>query len=210
MIRRALPMLGRHAPALLAGGLAIGLVFPDLARLLRPLLPEFVFCLAAASMLRIDVAQLTAHLRQPGRIALVIAWGLLASPMIAAGIVDHLPLPAGLAQAIVIWSASPALISSPALAVLLGLDGSLALIAVIAGSLLMPLTLPPIVLGLLGVRLDIGVGALMLRLLAFIGGALAVSAMLRRLAGSERLIRWSGAIDAANVVLLVLFAIAVM
>jgi bile acid:Na+ symporter, BASS family len=209
-VSRALAFFGRHAPALLAVGIFIGLVLPGLAALLRPLLASLVFCLAAATMIRIEWPQVAAHVRQPARIALVLAWGLVVSPVLAAAVVARLDLPPGLAHAIVIWSASPALISAPALAFLLGLDGSLALIVMVGGSLLMPLTLPPLALGLLGVSLEIGVAALMGRLVLFIGGAVLVAALARRLIGTAKIGRITDEINGFNVVLLVLFGIAIM
>lgn len=210
MIVSALAFLGRHGPGLLAGGIFVGLAWPALAAALHPWLPALVFCLAVAAMVRLEWRALAAHIRQPGRIALVLVWGLVASPVVTAAVVAPLGLPAGLAHAIVIWSASPALISSPALAYLLGLDAALALIVMVGGSLLMPLTLPPLVLGLLGVTLDIGVAALMLRLGLFIGGAIVAAAVARRLIGPVRVARLGDAINGGNVVLLMLFAVAIM
>lgn len=210
MIGRLLAFLGRHAPGLLATGIFVGLALPSLAALLRPLLGALVFCLAAATMIRIDWPQVAAHIRQPVRIVLVLGWGLVASPVLVAAIATRIGLPAGLTHAVVIWSASPALISAPALAFLLGLDGSLALIVMVGGSLLMPLTLPPLVLGLLGVSLKIGIAELMLRLVLFIGGALLLATTVRRLIGAVRIARLANEINGFNVLLLVIFAIAIM
>jgi BASS family bile acid:Na+ symporter len=210
LLLRFLAFLGRHGPALLVVGIVLGVALPRLAALLRPYLPALVFLLAAATMIRIDWPQVAAHFRQPLRIGLVLAWGLLASPVIMAAAVARIGLPAGLDHAVVVWSASPTLISAPALAFLLGLDGSLALIAMVLGSLLMPLTLPPIVLGLLGVRLAIGIPALMVRLVLFIGGAVLVAALARRVLGPRRIARLAGEINGFNVLLLMVFAIAIM
>src|SRR5437899_11479068 len=126
-----LAFLGRHAAGFMAAGIFAGLALPALAARLRPLLPTFVFLLAAATMVRIDWPETLAHIRRPGRIAVILIWGLVVSPIVTAGVVALLPLLAGLAQAIVIWSASPALISAPAIALLLGLGGSLALIVIV-------------------------------------------------------------------------------
>jgi BASS family bile acid:Na+ symporter len=161
-------------------------------------------------MIRIDGPEIIAHVGRPGRLALILAWGLVLSPIVTAALIGRLALPDGLAHAIVIWSASPALISSPAIAFLLGLDGSLALLVMVAGSFLMPLTLPPLVLGLLGVHLELGIAALMLRLVLFIGGAVALAAAARRLLGAARILRHRDELGGFNVVLLVLFAIAIM
>ncbi|HZS84784.1 MAG TPA: hypothetical protein VFA50_18050 [Stellaceae bacterium] len=209
MIGPLLGFLGRRGTSFLAAGILIGLALPRLAALLRPSLAPLVFLLATATMIRIDWPQVAAHVRQPVRVVLVLAWGLIVSPAAAALLTASLPLPPGLAHAIVIWSASPALISAPALAFLLGLDGSLALIAMVAGSFLMPFSLPPLVLGLLGVRLDIGIAALMGRLVLFIGGAVLLAALCRRLLRG-RLARVADEINGVNVLLLVLFAIGIM
>jgi BASS family bile acid:Na+ symporter len=207
---RLLAVLGRHAARFMAGGIFIGLALPGAAAWLRPLLPYFVFLLAAATMIRIDGPEIIAHVGRPLRLALVLLWGLVLSPIVTAGLVAGLGLPDGLGHAIVIWSASPALISSPAIAFLLGLDGSLALLVMVAGSFLMPLTLPPLVLGLLGVHLELGIAALMLRLVLFIGGAAALAALARRLLGATRIVRLRDELGGVNVVLLVLFAIGIM
>jgi len=209
-ILRFLALLGRHAAFFMAGGIFVGLALPGLAAWLRPLLPSFVFLLAAATMIRIDGPEILAHVGRPLRLGLILLWGLVLSPIVTAALVTGLPLPPGLAHAIVIWSASPALISSPAIAFLLGLDGSLALLVMVAGSFLMPLTLPPLVLGLLGVHLELGIAALMLRLTLFIGGAAALAAIARRLLGAARIVRRRDELGGGNVVLLVLFAIAIM
>jgi predicted Na+-dependent transporter len=210
LLLRGLAFLGRHAAFFMAGGLFVGLALPGLAAWLRPLLPYFVFLLAAATMIRIDGPEIIAHVGRPGRLALILAWGLVLSPIVTAALIGRLALPDGLAHAIVIWSASPALISSPAIAFLLGLDGSLALLVMVAGSFLMPLTLPPLVLGLLGVHLELGIAALMLRLVLFIGGAVALAALARRLLGAVRILRRRDELGGFNVVLLVLFAVAIM
>ena len=210
VLHRPLAFLGRHAAGFMAAGIFVGLALPGLSTRLRPLLPTFVFLLAVATMIRIDGPEVLAHIRRPGRLALVLVWGLVVSPIVTAWLVARLPLPAGLAQAIVIWSAAPALISAPAIAFVLGLDGSLALVVMVAGSFLMPVTLPPLVLGLLGVKLELGIAALMVRLVLFIGGAAALAAIARRLLGAARMVRRREELGGFNVVLLVLFAVAIM
>ena len=210
LLHRTLAYLGRHAAGFMAGGIFVGLALPGLAAWLRPALPTLVFLLAGATMIRIDWPEILAHVGRPGRLALILLWGLVVSPVITAALVTRLPLPAGLAQAVVIWSASPALISAPAIAFLLGLDGSLALVVMVVGSFLMPLTLPPLVLGLLGVHLELGIAALMIRLVLFIGGAVLLAAVARRLLGTARIRRRRDELGGFNVVLLILFAVAIM
>jgi bile acid:Na+ symporter, BASS family len=207
---RMLAFLGRHGTRLLAGGLFIGLLLPPLAALLRPTLPTLIFLLTAASLLGIEWTALVAHARRPGLVALILLWSLVATPIVAALAARLAGLPAPLTQGLVLWAASPPLISVAAIALLLGLDGALALLLMVVGVLLMPLTLPPLVLGLIGLRLDIGILPLMARLGLFVGAAVLAAAALRRIIGPERLRRAAVEINGANVLILLLLAIGIM
>jgi bile acid:Na+ symporter, BASS family len=167
---RPFAFLGRHGTWFLAGGLFIGLLVPALAALLRPLVSGLVFLLTAATFLSIDWQELGRHVRRPALLALILAWTLLVSPVVTALAARAVGLPEPLAQALVLWAASPPLISVAAIALLLGLDGALALLVMVAGSFLMPFTLPPLVLGLIGFKLGIGILPLMRNLVLFTGG----------------------------------------
>ncbi len=207
---RPLALLGRHGTWILAGGLFIGLLLPPLAALLRPALSLFIFLLTAASFLSIDWPALAAHARRPGLLALVLAWSLVAVPVATALACRAIGLPAALAQGLVLWAASPPLISVAAIALLLGLDGALALLLMVAGTFLMPFTLPPLVLGLIGLKLGIGILPLMRNLVLFTGGAALATALLRRLIGVDRLKRHALELSGLNVLMLLLFAIGIM
>jgi BASS family bile acid:Na+ symporter len=210
MILSALARLGRHGTWFLAGGLFIGLSLPILAALLRPFLPVLIFVLTATTFLSIDWAALAAHARRPGLLVLQLAWGLVVTPIIVALAARLFGLPPGLTQGLVLWAASPPLISVPAIALLLGLDGALALLAMVAGTLVMPFTLPPLVLGLIGIELGLSIPALTLRLVLFIGGAALLAALVRRLCGAEWLRRYTLELSGLNVLILLLFAIGIM
>ncbi len=210
MALRFLALLGRHGTWLLAGGLFIGLAFPSLAALLRPALRAFVFLLTAATFLSIDLGELWAHARRPGLLALMLAWTLLAVPVITAVVVRSLGTPVGLAQGLVLWAAAPPLTAAPAVALLLGLDGALALLLMVAGTFIIPFTLPPLVLGLIGLDLAIGIGELMASLSLFIGAAFLAAMAVRRLAGAAALRRHRVAVSGLSVLILILFAIAIM
>jgi len=207
---RALAFCGRHGTALLAGGFFIGLVVPSLAALLRPLLGTFVFLLTAATMLGVDWRALRAHLARPWRVGLIVAWAMLGAPALTALALHAVTLPAPLQKALVLWAASSPLISVPAIASLLGLDPALALLVWVIGTFLSPLTLPPVVLGLVGVRLEIGMLPLMANLALFVGGAALVAFVARWLIGRERVAEQRVAVSGLNVVLLLLFGVAVM
>jgi bile acid:Na+ symporter, BASS family len=80
----------------------------------------------------------------------------------------------------------------------------------VAGSFLMPFTLPPLVLGLIGFKLGIGILPLMRNLVLFTGGAALVAAALRYLVGAARLRRHVVELSGLSVLILILFAIAIM
>jgi bile acid:Na+ symporter, BASS family len=210
MMLRALALLGRHGTTFLAIGLFTGLVLPPLATLVRPALNTLIFLLTTTAFLGIDWQALAAHARRPLVLALVLAWLLLVTPVAVALAARALGLPLPLAQGLVLWAASPPLISLPALALLLGLDSALALILMVIGIFLMPFTLPPLVLGLIGLKLGIGILALMKKLVLFIGGAALVAMALRRLIGTARLRRHALELSGLNVLILLLFAVGIM
>lgn len=210
MISGFLAFFDRHGTRLLASGLFIGLILQPLAHAIWPLLPALVFLLTAATMLRIDWPLVIAHARHPLRIGLFVLWALGISPVLMAAIVGILGVPTGLAQSLVLWAASPPLMSLPAIALLLGLDAALALLVMVAATFLVPLALPPLLLGLMGLDLGIGIGPLMARLAAVVGGAGTAAGLLRWYLGRERLRRLGTEISGINVLLLVLFAVGVM
>ena len=177
---RFLAFCGRRGTVLLAAGFFVGLAVPPLAALLRPLLSTFVFLLTASTMLGVDWRALAAHLKKPVRLALVIAWTMLGAPVAVAAALHVLQLPPPLAAALVLWAASPPLISVPAIAALLGLDPALALLVWALGTFLTPLSLPPLVLGLIGLPLDISILHLTLNLALFVLSAAALAGVRAR------------------------------
>ncbi|MCR9071507.1 MAG: hypothetical protein NXI18_07305 [Alphaproteobacteria bacterium] len=210
----ALAWMGKHATALLAGGVFVGLALPDLATLARPLLVPTIVVMLVFSLLRLQPTAIAAAARSPGRVLPVVGFVLLLSPAIGQAGVMLLGveqwLGIGVAVAVVVWTASPPLVSVTALATILGLDGALALMAMTLGGLLMPLTLPPLVLGLIGLDLQIGVGELMMRLTGLLALAAILATTVRKIVGENRIHRHTEAIDGGFVLIMLIFAIAVM
>ncbi len=205
-----LAFCGRRGTVLLAAGFFVGIAVPPLAALLRPLLSTFVFLLTASTMIGLDWRALAAHLRKPVRLVLVIAWTMLGAPIAVAAFLHVLPAPPPLADALVLWAASPPLISVPAIAALLGLDPALALLVWALGTFLTPVSLPPLVLGLIGLPLDISILHLTLNLALFVLSAAALAGLARMLLGAPRITANADAVAGLNVVLLLLFCVAVM
>lgn len=207
---RLLAWMGRRATTLLAGGVFIGLVLPDLAALARPLLIPAVLGLLVAALLRLDAGAIAALARKPLQILPASAFILLVSPVLGYLGAEAIGLDGGARTALVVWSASPPLVSVTAIAFLVGLDGALTLGVMTLCGLLMPLTLPSIVLGLIGLELHISALDLSLRLAAFLAIAGGLAWTIRKAAGVGRLERHSAAIDGGVVVIMLIFAVSVM
>ena len=205
-----LKFLSRHAMAAMAAGVFIGLLAPPLAKLLAPLLAPSVWALLVISLLRTEGAAAMAHLRRPGRVAGLLVWCLAATPAITWGLVSLTGLPGGLAAAMVLAAGSSPLISTPALGILLGLDGAFILTLLIPATLLIPLTLPGIALALLGFEVDVSAGELMVRLAALVGTSMLAAWALRRGLGAQRVRAVGAELDGASVLILIVFAIAIM
>jgi BASS family bile acid:Na+ symporter len=143
----------------------------------------------------------------------LIAWLLGASPLLvwlATVPLVALSFPPSLQLALVMAAASSPIVSSVAIALILGLDATLAIVAVLIGTALVPLTLPVMAEALVGVTLDIQLGAFTARLALLVGAAFAAAWLLRRVVPSATLVRHTELLDGLTVVNLLLFGLAIM
>lgn len=209
-LNAGLGFLGKHATRVLFLGIFLGIAIPPLASLTRPLLTPAVVLLLAATLLRVDWTAMRHYARQPLLAALLTAWLLVGAPVLTWLILRHTGLPESLTTAIVLMAAAPPILSAAAIAVLLDLDGALALVAGLAATVLTPFTVPPLALALLGVALDIAVLDLMLRLGAIVAAAFVVALAVRRAAPAGWLEAHGRDIDGFVVIVMLLFALAIM
>jgi predicted Na+-dependent transporter len=196
--------------SLLAFAIVGGVLIPPAAHALRGTVPVAVVGLSTLVFLRVDIAATLAHLHRPMRVAGVLAVQMLACPMLAWAVVRLLPLDPGIADAVVLFATGSAIVSAPAYARLLGLDPEFALVGALVGTLLVPLTAPPLAWALTGVNLAIGTAGFAARLGMVVGLPLLLSLLLRRLAGEKRLEQAGAALDGLTVWLLIAFGFGVM
>ncbi len=209
-MRRFLEWSALRGAALLAGAIFAGLFLPPLAAVARGVITPIVFLLMVLVLLRVDLGQVVAYLRRPALVAALLAWLLVASPLIIWAVLQTLGITHPFAAGLVIVATGCAATSSPAFARLVGLDGEIAFVVAILSTLILPFTAPPLALGLLGIDLAISIPGLMLRLALLVGLPLVISIGLRRLMGREVLERWGRAVDGAVVLLVVLYGFGVM
>lgn len=210
LTRRLLEWSALRGAALLAASIFLGLFVPPLAALFRDLITPGVFCLMVLVLLRVDPVQVLAYLRRPLLVMALLAWLLVAVPLLAFAVTRALGLDGPLATGLVVVATGCAATSSPAFARLVGLDGEIALVVALLSTLLIPFTAPPLALGLMGIDLGISIQGLMLRLLLLVGLPLVISVVIRRLAGTARLAHWGRAVDGAVVLLVVAYGFGVM
>lgn len=209
-IGAALSRIARHGGIILAAGVFAGVALPAAAGVFRPALTPAVWALLALSAVRVEWTGAASEVRRPAKVLALVALLVVASPIVMALLTRVIPLPGGLADALVLMAASSPIMSSPALALLLGLDAALSMVVMLAATLAVPLTVPLAAAGLLGLHLGGGAAALSARLGLFVASALLSGIVLRRVAGTARLARAAGAVDGLVVVLLVVFAVAIM
>ena len=212
-VHAALAFLGRHATLFMAGGVLLGLVAPPLAALAKPLLVPTLLIPLTLALVRLDWSAIAAWRHRPKTAVLLIVWLLGVSPILVWAVTTALlqvGFPAPLRQALVMMAASSPIVSSVAIALIVGLDATLAIVAVLLCTALVPLTLPPMAAALVGVTLEIGIGTFMLRLALLVGAAFGAAWLIRRIVPPGRLAAQRELLDGLTVINLVLFGLAIM
>jgi len=218
MIRGDLPAaglawLGRQGTRAVAVSLFLGLAAPPLAAWCKPLVPAAIFGLLVLAFLRVDPRELRAHFTEPALVLAATVWMMLVVPaglgvtFVLAGVPDRLPQ---LYVGLMLQSMAPPIMSAPAFAALMGLESALSLAILIAGFAVTPLTASVFAHVFLGSASVLSPLALGLRLSLILAGSALSAELLRRIAGPARVERQRDTIDGLNVVLLFIFAAAVM
>ena len=201
---------GTHAIAVLV---LIAIVVPPVGRTLEPLVTPAVFLLLCISFMRVDVAGLRFHLRRPWIIAAATAWSMLATPLLCGitgltiGLDKYSP---ALFLGLMLQTIASPMMATPALAALVGLDTSLVLIVLVAGTLVVSFSAPLFAYAFLGATLSLAPLALGLKLFAILAGSLFVAMLIRWIAGSATIARHRRPIDGLNILLMLVFVSAVM
>ena len=191
-------------------GLVLGLAWPDLASALNPILAPSVVLLLLVSMLRVAPASILAALDRWRLLVFVWAWALLLCPFLALWIGAALGLPTDLDHALAVSAAAPPLLFGAMFAAVTGLNAGLALVGVVGGTLLGAVTIPLVAAG---AGLDLGsvsTGAFLLRSLVVVAGTAAVAWGIRAALGPARMEANKTRFEGIGVVLMIVFAVAVM
>jgi len=208
----ALSLAGRHGTLVAAASVFVGLAIPGLAAACKPYLGEAIVVMLTLAFLRVDPSELFRHFTRPGLAALATVWAMLLVPTVlgigflAFGLDQSMP---GLYFMLVLQMSAPGLMSSPALAALLGLDVALTLATLIVSTAITPLTASLFTHVFLGTALasPFGFG---LRLFLIIAGCALAAAIIRRVAGPTFIAAQRERIDGLSVIAMFMFAVAAM
>lgn len=173
---------GRHGPLLLCVGVMLGLMLPTLADVMRPIMGIAVFIFTLGAFLKVDREAFQLEARDRKRMLTVLSWTTFGVPVVTYLFVRWTSFSPDVDAGIILTMLAPPVGSAAAIAAMLGLSASLALIATVAATILSPFYLPPLAKLMAGAELDIDVIAMSLRLALIVGGAAVCSWLLRRYA----------------------------
>lgn len=210
---RGLTWLGGQGTRAVAAVVFIATAVPPLGALLRPFVTEAILVLLCISFMRVDLAALYGHLRRPALVATAAAWTTIGVPLIvgliahATGLADRAP---GLALALMLQSMASPMMASPALAALMGLDATLVLVTLVTATAIVPFTASLFASLFLGGMLSISPLTLGLKLLGILAASLLAATVIRWVFGADAIQRHKRPIDGFNIIILFIFAAAVM
>ena len=176
---RGLDWVAKRATWFLAAGVFGGIAWQPLADALAPWLEALIVMNLSLSMMRIDPAALKDYFRHPWLITVIFVFTMGITPLILWGLTGAAGIDGPLGAGIVFHALATPIMSAPALCVLFGLDAALALIITVLSYALVPFTLPPLALWLLGIELDVTVLELMWRLGRIVGGSFLIAVIAR-------------------------------
>lgn len=126
---------------IMALGLVVGLAVPPLAEVIARAIAPLMAAVLFLTVLRTDSRIVLRYLCRPRLPLLGLAAIFAAVPALTAVAVALLPIDDGLARSLLLNSATPPILGSPAVALLLAFDFELALVCMVTGTLMAPLTL---------------------------------------------------------------------
>ncbi len=183
---------------------------PFLADRMQPLMVPSLLVPLTLSLLRIPFNQVVASLKRWQTVSLLTAWILLVSPVMIWLILRIVSLPEPIAMASLITAAAPPITACAAIAVFLGLDAAIVVVATVVTMMLVPLTLPPVVLLLTNLEVEVQLWQLSLRLAGFMFTAFGVALAIKKMLGQKYLDGHAAFIDGLSVIFISIFVIGLM
>ena len=210
MILRGLELVAQRTTWVLAAGVFAGIAWQPLAGIFAPWLEAFIVMNLSLSMMRIEPAALRNYLRRPVLIATIFVFSMGIAPLVLWGFTSAAGIDGPVGAGIVFHALATPIMSGSALCILFGLDAALALIVTVLSYALVPFTLPPLALWLLGIELDVTVLELMWRLGRIVGVSFLIAFAARKILGADFLKAQASRMDGIMVFGMVGVAVSLM
>jgi BASS family bile acid:Na+ symporter len=208
----AVAWLGRQGTRAIAALVFVGIVAPPIDALLKPFVTEAIFVLLCIAFLRVDPMAVRGYLGRPGIVVAAVGWTMLVIPVlfgttcVLLGLPDRSP---DLMFALMLQAVASPMMAAPAFAALMGLDATLVLVTLVAGSALIPITAPLLALVFIP-ALTLSPLVLGLKLFVILAGSALVAFAVRGMAGPAAIARHRDEIDGVNILVVFVFVAAVM
>lgn len=207
-----LAWLGAHSSGALASLVFLGFAIPWLGDVLKNLVDEAIILLLFVAFLRLDLDAFKTHLKNPKWVIAATFWTMFVIPTLLIVVFRAFNIEQNfenLYPALVFQASASPLMAAPAFAVILGLDATLILLALVLSTALTPL-LAPIYATFAGVELTITATTLGFKLLLILVGTAIAGITLQKLLGQQMLKQYSSELDGINVILLLVFVCAII
>ena len=205
--------LGRQGTRGVAATILIGIAFPPLGTLLRPFLTEAVFILLCIAFMRVEPTEILGHLRRPFAVLAATLWTAVIVPALFGLVCMMFAVDSAFPEVylgLMMQGVASPMMAAPAFAMLMGLDATLVLLALIGGTMLLPLTASAYAWLFFDGRIGLSPVDLGSELFLILFGSAAVGLLLRRIMGLPRVNALKDEIDGISILTLVVFAAAVM
>jgi bile acid:Na+ symporter, BASS family len=213
ILTKSLGWVGRYGTQGFAISIFVGLALPQFAAAARPLLAITIFIFVMLTFARADVREVKALLTKPRPLVFASLWLALTPAclvFVILTVIGRDTLDPGLVLGLAVLGAAPPIMSAPAVAMMLGLQPTLLLTAVLVTTSFSPILSPLLVEFIAGAAVPLDISILIQRLLLLIGGAVIGSYALRKIMGPERIKAHKQTFDGIGVLMYFLFAIAAM
>ena len=140
--------IGRHGTQGFALSIFVGLALPQFAAAARPLLAITIFIFVMLTFARAEETKVRALVASPKPLVLASLWLILAPAVVITAILTGIGrgnLDPGLVLGLAVMGAAPPIMSAPAIAMMLGLEPTLLLTAVLVTTGLAPVVSPVLV-----------------------------------------------------------------
>ena len=191
-------------------GVIIGLLFPNLTILTKPFAETTVILMLTVSIFRLDPEEILIAFSNIRLLFCGTFFILIIIPLLIFLATILINIPAELKAILVAWGSCPPLVSMPGLALLIGLNGTAALLILLLATLVFTLTLPILLALLTDNSINIDPISISAKLMIIVCLCTLGAQVLRKFLGKQMARRIDPAAGGLIVILMAFFAVTIM